>query len=432
MLFSFIAIFLYYLIGLWMYKTEKKYFLYMAFIYVSQLWVIMSCAYIETGIFITEQDANSFWTGATLSLVSFNMVFFIFYFFMIRFLSKREKVEDDSGKPELSNIVRKFFLVIILLSNILLFINIFVSGIPLFSNGTINKFSFWREYAVYPEFNRFLAYSSFYGFILGFIYCNSKEKLYKYGSIFILLLYLFYEVLEGHKFSLQLAMIIPFFIPFIAKIRFTKIFKVNYKWVVVIIISIALVLGLASFQATFRHENFSDILYRIFGLQGHVWWGTDLLVRNSKVDYHNHALQEFSEIFQPSKVPGDTGIHFLTILLGGRLGYDFVVNKGGAFTMGYPAIAIYSFGPFGAVLAQIFFGILSAFLIFVLHRHIKAGHLFRALILFRLLWSFYNVLTMGVFQDLFSSKNLIMFFIFVFLTMVDKLSKAGANTVNCS
>jgi hypothetical protein len=423
---SVVAVGLFLLTGLVMYLIDKKYFWYCAMLYIAQLWTIISCAYIESGIYITEQHVDSFATGATLRLVLFNIVFFLSYIAIMRLFDHVILVRDIRTSY-VSREVKFISLAVIVGSVLLLYINIIQSGIPLFSGSAINKFTFWKESAIYPGFARFLSYSPFYGFILGFIYSNSTDKLSKRSSLVILMAYLIYQMLEGHKFSLPYATIASFLIPFIpSKVTETSRYSVwqKGKLLLMVVVGIIIVFELSKFYSAFNNveDTTSDVLYRIFGLQGHVWWGTDLLEQTTNIDHYRHFVTEMRELFNSRELPIDAGILFLTILLGGDTGYDFVVRIGGAYTMGYPAISLYTFGTWGTVLLQVFFSIILAMLVRSLHFHIKSGYLIRSVLLYKLLWSTYNALTMGNFGDLFNIKSLVFVGGIIFISCITAVS----------
>ncbi len=416
--------------GMLMYKTDRIFCWYIAILYFAQLWAITSCSYIETGIYISEQDLDSFATGATVRLLFYNLAFFFSYFFMTKLLIKLSSKQYHDSAP--SGDLNKLVLGLIAVSVILLYLNITISGLPVLSGGQINKFNFWREYAIFPSFSRFLSYSPFFGFALGFINFSTNDLYEKKASKIILCLFVLYQILEGHKFSLPYATISSFLIPYVALHHNTGLLKSWKDLAKIASIMGGIVIGIlaiATVHASFRNDNIDDVFYRIFGLQGHVWWGADLKAQAvSYIDQYKMLTNEMNEIFHPSIIPVDTGIYFLTILLGGDFGYDFVVNKGGAYTMGYPAISLFMFGQAGTVILQIVFGILVSLLCFTLHCKVKAGQLISALLLFKLLWSSYNVLTMGNFSDLFNIRSLLIICAIILLeinhTVVMSLKKA--------
>ena len=49
-----------------------------------QLWALVSSAYIETGIYITEQDRYSYSNNATKMLFLYNLIFFWEYILSIK------------------------------------------------------------------------------------------------------------------------------------------------------------------------------------------------------------------------------------------------------------------------------------------------------------------------------------------------------------
>src|SRR5690554_1749415 len=82
-----IFIFIYLLFSLILFRNNR-YWPFFFFFYVAQLWAIISCYYIEQGVFITEQERYSFETGATYRLVIQNLVFFSSALIILRFLPK--------------------------------------------------------------------------------------------------------------------------------------------------------------------------------------------------------------------------------------------------------------------------------------------------------------------------------------------------------
>lgn len=421
MVLSILAVCIYLILGLIIFKLDKRYFWYIAIFYFFQLWTIISGAYIETGVYISEQMVTSFRTDSTIRLVLYNVVFLVSFIIFAKIISRPDNL--DYKLHRLSREIVWAILAGILITTLLLYLNVVVSGVPLFSGHKINKFNFWQDYAVFPSLERFAAYAAYYGFTLGYIYRFQHEnRLYKKVTVGLLIFYIGYQVIAGNKFSQPLVTMSSFLIPFIS-LKVPKSYallssrlqkKLITRVILSLLIAVILVLGLSVYDEAVRGGGgLSSVMYRIFGLQGHVWWGTDLLVQTRSIDYFGHFVAEVQGILYPVTNPINTGIHFLTILVGGGIGYDAIVNKGVSYTMGYPAITLYAFGPLGAIFAQVIFGSVMAIIAVALHVNIKAGNLIRSLLIFRLLSEGYTTFTMGTLDELFNIKSVIIIIILI-------------------
>lgn len=410
--------FMFVFFGILMYRLNKLWFTYLFIFYFPQLWATLSSVYIETGIYLSEQGRYSYATGATSRLVLYNMIFFLCLLIFIGFFKKSyDKLDNITMK---SNTIVLLLLSGITLTILLLLLNLVKTGIPLLSDGSINRFNFWKQYAAYPKMEILYNYINSYAFLLGLIFSKNYSKFCRKWSLilFVFLFSLYY--LHGNAFGGLFSITVFFLLPnAVHKIKEGK-GLVNKKWILIIssLLVLFVLFKYIEYRFMFNYENPLElVIYRIFGLQGHVWWGTDVLTKDLGV--FDQPLFKAEDIFFPSS-ENLTGMQFLMVLLGGNKGYAYI-EQGINFTMGYPAIIVLSFGYLGAIIFQIGFTLVLSLLITYLDKYINSGALLRAMFIFIIFSKTQTFASMGSLSAIFNMSNLLCIIIILLIEVFSRL-----------
>ena len=397
------------------FSLRSRFFVFAAYLWFFQIFAILSNLYIESGKYIIEQGVYGFQTGAALKLLGVNALFFLCFFLVSELWGQKIKI-DLQFKRRINWL---FWIVLagVLACLVALYGNMALSGvIPLFSAG-VDRFNFWSQYARFPIIARILGdLTVIIAMALGACFNQllklpqSLTKRFWIRSVAALFaLYLLYLLLLGHKFSGQFLAIIFFFLPsFVTHLRHDFLRK--YAWAL-------LTVGFALVFLIFLNYRDSDlaryaggplqaIYYRAVGLQGHVWWGTELAVSRGE-----QSLEPYKDLSQ--------GMLTLMYLVGNSSVQSYI-DRGVRFTMGYPAIGLYVFGTQGLLLLQVILAALLATLVCYVYALCFQFSLLRlTLSLQVLLWAYTSYGT-GDFSILFSYKTLVFLIVLILVELLLK------------
>lgn len=371
---------------------------------------IMSNLYLEQGIYITEQERDSFFTGSTLRLLFYTSIFFIVCFFSLQTLNhiilKKKTLQNEyTSKVNHKKMSLTLFYIVIFME-LLMYLNLFASEIPLFSSN-ITRFNYW-ECSQFPFLRKIVGNISLpIAIILGIYYMYfSNNALYNWRKkiVLIFIIYIIYLYLTGQKFSAQFLAVYFFFLPYwITNFKKTSSFLSSIKSLKFFIPILVLVFGYILYKYQFtgisemRGSAFSGIVYRIFGLQGHVYWGIDEMVFQQNL----YGWRYFNEFLQD----GLNGL-LVGMKLIGPSNLDWYLENHIQFTAGYPAI-ILLFNPIVAIFVQVIFAFMFALSVFYTYAMLLNNNIVRSFFALMIIFQFQYGLSMGNFQFIYSVKFLI-------------------------
>ncbi|WP_394513474.1 DUF6418 domain-containing protein [Priestia aryabhattai] len=421
---AYISLLVYLILGIHLYKKRTKYFIFIFLLYFYQLTAVVSNLYLEHGnVFITEQSIYSYGSGSTFRLVLYNLAFFLPLSY---FLNKMDKVKHlkilSLKTKENSAYLTPFFLLLIVFSLLLLYANLFISGIPLF-NDQINRYTFW-ENASKVGFAQKIHYQiSVFGFILGILNSYSKKKKTKVLTVFLLIFSIIYLILFGEKFSSIFRTIYMFSIPFFTMKLITKKQFLSSRDYFKILLAIMLFLVLIFYNYSGKTESAFDLfINRAFALQGHTWWGADKYFVNHP-DFNNFAQlkNEVSEITSPTENHEKTGMRFLMLLISPiSLASQYITNNVN-FTMAYPAILLFSFGKIGTLVFQILMALLTAIVIKTYRDAIVNKRIILGLLSTKIYISLFTLSYQGDFSDFFNLSTVLIIYIILFSYLISNV-----------
>ena len=241
--------------------------------------VIPSLVYLEQGVFINEQGRQSFFTGATMVCVLYFIFTFVLIAMAFKSFNKRSlPIVTFSFKGK--NIDVNLLFIIIIGVQSLLLINAALSPLPIL-NDSVTRFTYWSG-SRFPILNTLFGNTAmFLPFAIGLLFTRN----YKYFSIFMLLVFFGYNFAIGQKFSPIVQGTFSFLLPIIFNKR-NDLKKLAKKAALPVMLIGTILVGIM-YQITYtKYEEtnpFADVkiydpneamLYRIFGLQGHLFWGS--------------------------------------------------------------------------------------------------------------------------------------------------------------
>ncbi|MCK4371831.1 MAG: hypothetical protein KAW61_01735 [candidate division Zixibacteria bacterium] len=385
-------------------KTPVFFWLFFLF-YFGQAAAIISCAYLESGHYITEQAVFASATGATSRLVIYNLVFFLASLVIITPFIRNPAHSVDLSKTISDRSVWTICLVIsVLLAT--LYAGLYVYGVPLFEG--IDRFEYWLNHPN-PIFRTLGGQIFLLMFLLGILFSCSKRRIY----LFLLFGVCIYLILQGGKFSGMFLVGYFFLLPVFITKAVTGEMQFSLKKIgmyTAIIATVILSLLYYHYSEIYNapESTVVDAIFnRALGLQGHVWWGTDVEVMNRSglVDV-DQLGREFSSFISFSSAEEDVGIKYLMSLIAPPHIANAFLDKGVVFTMGYPAIGLYIFGYVGLVIFQVMVaGIVVPAAVYV-YRKLARRQLIRAAVAIKIFIDVYGAFTVGAFYLLFSPKVL--------------------------
>jgi len=386
-----------------------KFWPFIFYLFYAYILPILSNLYLEQGIYITEQERYSYFTGSTLRLLSYTFVFFIIYYFAINIISSiayNKKILHDNTLDTKSkkNFFFLFYIVIILL--LLMYINLLLSEIPLFSSD-ITRFNYW-ENSRFPFLVGIVGNISLpIPIILGIYYMhfsNNNSHSWKTKIIILFSIYIIYLYLIGQKFSAQFLAVYFFFLPYwVTNIKDISSSIFSYRSLKYTIPILLLLFGFIVYKYQFtgiselKGSALSGIVYRIFGLQGHMYWGIDEMVFKRNL-YGWNYFQEF--------INNDFNGLLLEMKLIGPSNLDWYLENNIQFTAGYPGILLL-FNPFLAILIQGIFAFIFSMLVLYTYSMLIKSNIIRSFFAIMVIFQFQYGLGMGNFQFLYGMKFII-------------------------
>ncbi|MGQ9445247.1 DUF6418 domain-containing protein [[Pasteurella] aerogenes] len=395
------------------------YFSFRTFFFISikfvilLIWVCLSLFYIENGNFISEQRVFGAENFSFVRYFFYEFIFFTFAAIFFNYLIDKKRLVKFDNYSSFINLSHALFWFVFLG----LLVVGFVKGFPLLSK--VSRFHYWTGI----EYARKLTYlTTIISFFYGVCYALTKRMYFLIccGCLIILL------VLFSDKFSGPFSVIQYFMMGYyvLLNIKSNKDIGFSKKTIFIIlpllllILVISVALGYMILSGASIEDLYDKIMQRAFGLQGHVWYGIDTLMKNGK-EYIGPDLF-FAQNDEPLKPAG------LVYLMYQISDYNFVYamrESGIRFTMGFPAIVIISFGYFYSIFVIAILGlILGAFFIYLYNKlmMLQFFRLLLALIFFNNIIS--NVFLMGEIYFVYNIISIfcIAFFIFDFFILQGK------------
>lgn len=370
------------------------------------LAIIPSLAYIEEGIFISEQGRISFFSYATLIYVVYFTITIITIFVTFGVLNK-VKTNPIRFKLNGSSADNKLLLLVVLFSLGLLILNAMQSQLPLIDS-SVSRFTYW-ENSKYPFLNKIFGnVSIFIPFALGILF-----RKYKFWSVILMIVYFVYNFFIGQKFSPIISGIFSFAVPIVLlstrKLNLKKIFDKKTVFVCILLFSLAYVIIYKRYEqnqpyATVKiYDPNEAMFYRVFGLQGHLMWGA-----TEKYVFDGGELSyDFTDM--------SYGMHKLMFTFAAnQKGLQDSLDQGFSFTNGYPSALLTVYPLFLALIIHVLLTIFCLGLMgWILKELILSHSYFLSVIAYQIFnWTIY-AFTMGYFYKLKFTVVFILFYIAV-------------------
>lgn len=409
-----------------MYKNTSYIYTQLLNVYVYTT-IFVSLSVLEYGFYITESQNYSYLNGASFVFLVFMIFFFSTLKIFINFLTPisipKQKILSPKKKKQYSIIMLIFAIFLLILLNI----NLILSPIPAFSDN-VNRLSYW-ENSRWPFLASLLGERSIpIAIALGCIFNHFKGAGYNFlkkTTMVVFVFYLVYLLMLGHKFSPIMLGIIFFGLPVMMTTK-PSIKSITSHSIAIFIIGISYVIYVYSDIETGIVNEYGGavggVLYRVFILQGHVFWNT------------------FDTLNSPNAQMGDSWSNLLWLIknefdglmlsmyaVSPSLAEGYILN-GVRFTAGYPGFLFLT----PIIFSLIFFIVILFLYAIILVRTAnlaKSHSVFRLFLYIFLIYLFHFGLTMGDFRFFYSSKFLFIIFTILITEAAFISTKAKIKTI---
>ncbi len=381
-------------------KKYQEYFIIFAYLSVTQLWALVSCFYNDLGVYNLELFRYTETTLATARLGVFYIIFNLGFVLTARLVGKRVLTRRDYSIRDMNLRLGNLMLVgYVLIAAVVGYLgySFWTSGIPLLKGP--DRFTYFQESGILDRF--LFNWGELIAFALGLF--RRRTGRFTVNGL-ILLVFLVYVVLSGHKYSFPVILLVCYFTPvFIRRVYHDASFTIFRLRYLMTGLAIALVFMVFSFGTYLREMKTPDIalgylVHRILACQGEIWWVIDH--DNSTFGTYDpeHWQVELGYIVSPDHNSAeDVGMRHLMIkILGPEKAY-MVFDRGYLYTMAYPAILIVTF-PYAMALGLQFVAGAALFIfLYYLYYTIAYRHHFRALLSILVVLPFVTMLFTGNF-----------------------------------
>lgn len=271
---------------------EKPFFafFFLLLLIYTQMTGIVSAFFVEaSGVYITETEKSYEFSGASfvyglvlLLFLSLILTMSNFWFIVLSGLFYRCKEGAFLSYPNVN--YHNLILFIVILTLLLHFLHIYISGIPAF-NEHLTRFNFWQEFARYPILGKVFGELAIpVAVMLGLLYSFSFSKDIARKGIIVsaFVFYLFYLFLMGHKFNGFIVAISFFYAPILfkrymsSKPLLTKVEVALFFSLLILMLFLSYVFFSSSSGGVIDEVGGNPVwavFYRVFALQGYSWVG---------------------------------------------------------------------------------------------------------------------------------------------------------------
>lgn len=386
---------LFVIIGLYMWHLSQVHFLLLLPFYFGYLTAVVSNVYLEHGAYITEEQRYSFATGSTLRLTLYSGLYLLAMFFTLYRFASRESLRALAvaamQRPGVRLLTSSIMAMVVAWLALLLASGL-VFNFPIFLR--IDRYTYWTSHP-FPYLWRILIQGTQLAFLLGITYGAMEDGPRRRLALSLFVLMLLTNVLFGDKFSSSALSLMNFGAgaSVMRQLVHGEAIRLG-KWIPRALVAI----GVFFFLVSWSYREISNIasqevvdyiVSRVFGLQGHTWWGIDLLAQGNADGPGAQALLRRHSPLAPG------GLYLLMYAVAPADAVAFYMSKGMTFTMGGTAIAVYTLGyPLG-FLYMIAAGGSAGLILSYVARKAASVHLWRTWIALKVAWIALLAFNMG-------------------------------------
>lgn len=331
----------------WIYNHMADLFALLVLPFTFWIQLLISSAYIESGIYLIDFLEQSYATGVTIRLFLLLELQLIVIVAVFRKMKKRGK--NETGKFEgFSKKQERLWNYICICAVTYLLINVLISGNVL-TTGSVTRFNFYSEFSRLPYAQPISYFTYSLSFIEGNLFAFSNNRRQRKCSLLYLLIVFLQLFLIGIQFGGYFINAIMFAAPLMRKLaRYRRLIKVKYIIIASVIVVIMLIPKYNYFSKTTMYEStgitnaYELLIYRALGQGADLPWKLDCQVLEENMIDPSQVIEEFKSLWTGSSQ--NVGVDYLMYRACPSSVYNRYSIGGAAITGGYPMIWIAMFG----------------------------------------------------------------------------------------
>lgn len=273
------------------YNRHTEYFLVLSIIFIYWIQLVISSAYIETGVYLKDIGVRSYPTGVTLRLVCMLELFLIVFSVVASRLSKIDVPRAFSGRAYDETWWIRFALICIFAYRL---VDVLISG-NIVTNPSLNRFNYYEMYSKLP-FASVIDYFSYpLMWVCGLFFALGKGR-QKAVPLLIFVFNCLTMYLRGIEFGGYLQCAVYFFVPvLIPMAKRNKLIKPKYIAFATLAIALMLVPKYMHFSDALDNNEADTsyglntagdfLLYRALAQEADLTWEIDRqIVENGTID----------------------------------------------------------------------------------------------------------------------------------------------------
>lgn len=365
------------------------------------IWLIISCAYVEQGVYLTDTHVNAYFTYSSVRLLFLCIAFYIGLILGKKFL-EYFGFSKIGVQNNLTNwrFVETIGLGICAILTIILLLDVSISGSVL-TNSAINRFNYLSEYSRIGLV-RYISYLHNAIFLfLGMCVSFSSTKAIRIISIFVVVGNIVFFALTGNESGAYLTnglfFCIPSLLRLLSSVSFSKSDKVKIRKACTFLLGAIVLILIYKYVASRGYsilgaETEDSFFYRLFALQSNTWWNIDKGVLGGSAWPSQFEVELHSLITGTNE---ESGIWFLMKQIMPLNEYIRYVDGFATLNGGYPAINIAIYGWLFGPIVTVFDGLIFYCSSYILYRKIIRMQYCRAIVWTLVFNQIVRVYTMG-------------------------------------
>lgn len=406
------------------YRKSPSFFGLLLLPYIFWIQLLISSAYIETGIYLIDFETVSYTTGATIRLfLLLEIQLVVCYLMGIKYENKIKKMTENvfSEKSATRWCIIALGMILYLLVDVVVF-------------GSANRFDYYTRTSTLPLVNVVSYFSYPLSFLMGYFLINCKKK----KNIMFVMLYLImtfiWMYLRGVQFGGFLITGIIFISSFVIKLaKQHKLIRIRYIVFASVALLILLIPKYNYYKYTTMYDNigvfsaYEKLFYRAFGQGADLTWAIDRQIMEEDYIDPGQFKNEISSLFT-----GNTegvGVYYLMDRSCPPKVLDRYYMGTAVITGGYPIIWASIFGYLGGIIPTIIDAILFAFLMYrIMCSLIDKSYIKTIMLIFIYTQCYSIVMSSGIYY-LGNLIPKIFLFILFFIDILYKRVKIGEKTI---
>lgn len=417
-----------------LFLKNVKYFVLYFFDIITIITIILSSIYLESGKFVLELGTNTYSNGSGFSQMFYILLFCLVFSFGLKISLMKKEQNSEFGNNSLISLINTYIIKIIpffaIISLVYLYVDLYLSGIPLFNNTIPGRMSYFSNVSILPYTSTIYSLNVYYfPLIFGFEYSDAAP-LKKKKILIYLIFSIIYLLLINFKVSGPMDVVKSFLAPILVNYVINKKININiFKFFKTFIVIVSIVFAFVFFNYSHNYSGqniMQKIIDRSFGMTSHLHWATiSHLEKTSNINYLENIGNEISGVKEGASVYDPKyGVSKLMVNLADKnISYGYLANNtrmGSTFI----TVSLFNCGYILTIFIVIAFAFVYAFLIKSLFLSIVSNNILKSLLLYKLT-IFYRVFIFnsGSLIDFFNYKNLIVILLILAVNIISKIKR---------